>query len=91
MHPTELPGDLPVPFECHSLTLNMIALQLSDAVADANMTQCSAHFKMPLTSVHFVANNATQALASSATLSPTFNNVEEDAIHNGWTPLEIEI
>ena len=30
--------------ECHTLTMNTIVLQLSDAVADISMLQCSAHF-----------------------------------------------
>ena len=28
-HPTDLPGELPVPLECHTLTLNMIELRHS--------------------------------------------------------------
>ena len=43
-HPKELPGDLPVPLEYHTLTMNTIVLQLSDAVADISMLQCSAQF-----------------------------------------------
>ena len=40
---------------------------------------------------HFVADNASHALASSATAKSTFN-VEEEVvvIHNGWTPMEEE-
>ena len=73
----KLPGDIPVPLECHTLTMNTIVLQLSDAVADISILQCSAHF---------VADNAYHALASSATAKPTFN-VEEEVvvIRNGWT------
>ena len=44
-HPTELPGDLHVPLECHTLTMNTIEMQLSDAVADISMLQCSAQFR----------------------------------------------
>ena len=89
-HPTELPGDLPVLFECHALTLNTIELQLSDAVADTSMLQCSAQFRIMFINAHFVADNASQALASSATAKPTFNVEEEDVvIRNGWTPRDI--
>ena len=71
------------------MTLNMIALLHSDAVADTSMTQCSAHFKIPLTTVHIVANNATHTLASSATLNLSFCDEEEDVvIRNGWTQEE---
>ena len=45
-HPTELPGDLPVPLECHALTLNTIEQQLSDAVADTSLLHCSAKFRI---------------------------------------------
>ena len=85
-HPTELPGDLPVPLECHTLTLNMIELQLSDAVTDTSMLQCSAQLRILLINAHFVADNASHALASLATVKPTFN-VEEEVvvIRNGWT------
>ena len=39
----------------------------------------------------FVANNATHALASSATVNLTFNYKEEYlVIHSGWTPEEEE-
>ena len=81
-HQTELPGDLPVPLECHALTLNTIELQLSNAVVDTSMLQCSAQFMI-------LFNNASHALASSATVRPTFN-VEEEVvvIRNGWTPKE---
>ena len=88
-HQTELPGDLPVPLECHVLTLNTIELQLSDA--DTSMLQCSAQFRILFINVHFVADNASHSLASSATVKPTFN-VEEGVvvISNGWTPKKEE-
>ena len=86
-HPTEIPGDQPVPLECLTLTMNMIELQLSDAVAAISMLQCSAQFRILFINAHFVANNASHALASSATAKPTFNVEEEVAvIRNGWTP-----
>ena len=86
-HPKELPGDLPVPLECHSLTMNTIVLQLSDAVSDISMLQCSAQFRILIINAHFMADNAYHALASSATAKPTFNVEEEDVvIRNGWTP-----
>ena len=87
LHPKELPGDLPVPLECLTLTMNTIALQLSDAVADISILQCSAQFRIRIINAHFVVDNATHALASSATARPTFN-VEEEVvvIRNGWTP-----
>ena len=86
-HPKELPGDLPVPLECHTLTMNTIVLQLSDAVAVISMLQCSAQFRILIINAHIVVDNATHALASSATAKPTFN-VEEYVvvIRNGWTP-----
>ena len=86
-HPKELPGDLPVPLECHTLTMNTIVLQLSDAVEDISILQCSAQFRILIINAHFVADNAYHALASSATAKPTFN-VEEEVvvIRNGWTP-----
>ena len=88
-HPKELPGDLPVPLECHTLTMNTIVLQLSDAVADISMLQCSAQFRILIINAHFVVDNATHALASSATAKPTINVEEEDVvIRNGWTPKE---
>ena len=87
LHPIELPCYLPVHLECHTLTPNMIALQLSDA--DTSILQRPAHFHIPLTSVHLVADNAARALASSATGKLTFNDEEEDiVICNGWTPEE---
>ena len=76
-----------MPLECHTLTKNMIVLQLSNAVADISMLQCSAQFRILIINAHFVADNATHALPSSATAKPTFN-VEEEVvvIRNGWTP-----
>ena len=88
-HPKELPGDLPVLLECHTLMMNMIVLQLSDADADISMLQCSAQFRILIINAHFVVDNASYALASSATVKPTFNVEEEDVvIRNGWTPKE---
>ena len=88
-HPKELPGDLPVLLDCHTLTMNTIVLQHSDAVADISMLQCSAQFQILFINAHFVVNNATHALAASATARPTFNVEEEDVvIRNGWTPTE---
>ena len=69
-HPKELPGDLPVFLECHTLTMNMIVLQLSDAVSDISMLQCSAQFRILIINANFVVYNATHALASSATAKP---------------------
>ena len=85
--PTELPGDLPVPLECHALTMNTIVLQLSSAATYISMLQCSAQFRILTINAHFVADDATHTLASSATAIPTFN-VEEEVvvICNGWTP-----
>ena len=84
-HPTELPGDLPVPLECHTLTMNTIELQLSDAVII--MLQCSAQFPILLINDHFVANIASYALTFPTTAKPTFNILEEVVvIRNGWTP-----
>ena len=75
--------------ECHTLTMNTIVLQLSDVVADISMLQCSAQFRILTINAHFVIDNATHALASSATAKPTFNVEEEDVvIRNGWTPKE---
>ena len=75
--------------ECHTLTMNTIVLQLSDAVKDISMLQCSAQFRIMIINAHFVVDNATHALASSATAKPTFNVEEEDiVIRNGWTPKE---
>ena len=91
-NPKELPGDLPVLLDCHTLTMNTIVLQLSDAVADISMLQCSAQFRILIINAHFVVDNATHALASSATAKPTFNVEEEDVvIRNGWTPKKIEV
>ena len=87
LHPTELPGDIPVPLECHTLTLNTIKLQLSDAIADTSMMQCTTQFQIMFIDAHFVADNASHALASSATVKLSFNDEEEVVvIHNGWTP-----
>ena len=84
-HPTELPGDLPVPMKCHALVLNTTMLQLSDAVT--SMLQCSVQFRILFIDAHFVADNASHALASSVTAKPTFNDKEEFVvICNGWTP-----
>ena len=76
-----------MPLECHTLTMNTIVLQLSDAVADISILQYSAQFRILIINALFVANNAYHALASSATEKPTFN-VEEEVvvIRNGWTP-----
>ena len=90
-HPKELPGDLPVLLECHTLTMNTIVLHLSDTVADISMLQCSVQFRILIINAHFVVDHATHALASSATAKPTFNVEEEDVvIRNGWTPKEEE-
>ena len=91
MHQEELPDDLPVPLECHALKQNVFEMQLSDAVADTSMLQCSAQILFLFINAHFVADNASHALASSATVKPTFN-VEEEVfiICNGWTPKEKE-
>ena len=87
LHPKELPGDLPVPSECNTLTMNTIVLQLSDAVTDISMLLCSAQFRILIINANFVADNATHALASSATAKPIFNIEEEVVIiRNGWTP-----
>ena len=67
--------------------MNTIVLQLSDAVADISILQCSAQFRILIINAHFVADNDFDALASSATTRPTIN-VEEEVvvIRNGWTP-----
>ena len=72
-----------MPLECHTLTMNTIELQLSDI----SMLQCSAQFRILFINTHFVADNASHALASSATVRPNLN-VEEEVvvICNGWTP-----
>ena len=71
--------------------MNTIVLQLSDADADISMLQCSAQFRILIINSHFVVDNATHALASSATAKPTFIVEEEDfVIRNGWTPKEEE-
>ena len=79
-HPKELPGDQPVPLECHSLTMNTIVLQLSDEVADISILQCSAQFRILIIIARFVADNAYHALVSSATARPNFNVEEEVAV-----------
>ena len=66
-HPSELPGDLPVPLECHTLTMYRIELQLSDAVTDISMLQCSVQFRILFINVHFMADNASHPLACSTT------------------------
>ena len=49
------------------------------------------HFKIRLTSVHFVADNATHTLVSTAKVKLIFKNEEEDVvIRNGRTPKEKE-
>ena len=92
LHSKELPGDIPVLLECHTLTMNTIVLQLSDAVADISMLQCSAQFRILIINAHFVVDNATHALASSATAKPTFNiEGEVVVIRKGWTPKEEDV
>ena len=90
-HQTKLPGDLPVSLECHTLTLDRIGLQLSEADVDTSMLQCSDQFRTLFINAHFVADNASHVLASSATVRCTFN-VEEEVIviRNGWTPKDEE-
>ena len=86
-HQSELPGDLPLPMECYIVMRNTIVLQLSYAILDTSMTKRSAHFQSPLSSVNFVADNATDALAYTATMKLTLNDEEEYlVIRNGWTP-----
>ena len=76
-YPTELPGVLPVPLECHALSLNTLELQLSEAVADTGMLRCSAQLPILFINAHFVADNASHALASSSTVKHIFNDEEE--------------
>ena len=79
-----------MPLECHALKMNTVVLQLSDA--DISMLQCSALFQILIINAHFVADNATHALACSATAKPTFNVEEEGVvIRNGWTPKKKKI
>ena len=48
-----------------------------------------AKFQILFINAHFVADNASKALASSATVRPRFNDEEEVVvIRNGWTPKE---
>ena len=68
-----------MPLECHTLTFNTIELQLSDAVEDISMLQSSAQFRILFIDAHLEADNASQALASSATARPTIN-VEEEVV-----------
>ena len=68
-----------MPLECHTLTMNTIGLQLSDAVEDISMLQSSVQFRILFINAHFVADNASQALASSATAKPIIN-VEEEVV-----------
>ena len=78
-----------MPLEYHALTLNTIELQLSDAVTDISMLQCSAQFRILFIKAQFVAGNVSHALASSATVRPTFNAEDEVVvIRNGWIPGE---
>ena len=87
-YPTQLPGDLPVHLECHALTLSTIDLQL----LDTSMLQCSAQFRILFINAQFMADNASHALASLATVKPTFNEEEEVVdIRNGWTPKKKKI
>ena len=88
LHPTEPPGDLPMPLECHILTVNTIVLQLSHAVTKISMPQCPTHSHIPLTSAHFVADNATHALASTATVKTTLNDEEERIVIRNAQTLE---
>ena len=62
------------------------------AVEDISILQCSAQFRILYIIAHYVADNASHSLASSATIKPTFN-VEEEVvvIRNGWTPKKGEI
>ena len=67
--------------------MNTTVLQLSDAFADISILQCSAQLRILIINAHFEVDNATHALASSATAKPTFNVEDEDVvIRNGWTP-----
>ena len=81
-----------MPLECNTLTMNTVELQLQDAVADISMLKCSAQFRILLINAYFVEDNASHALASSATVKLTLN-VEEEvvAIRNGWTQKKIRI
>ena len=69
-----------------------VVLQLSNAVADICILQCSAQFRILIINAHFVADNAYHALISLATGKPTFNFEEEVVvIRNGWTPKKKKI
>ena len=65
--------------------MNTIELQHSDAVADTSMLQCSAQFRILFVNAQFVADNASHALAYSATVRPMFNEEAVVVIRNGWT------
>ena len=73
-----------MPLECHTLTMNTIELQLSDAVI--SILQRSAQSWIMFINAHFVAVNASHVLASSATAKPTFNVEEDVIIRNGCAP-----
>ena len=68
-HQPELPGDLPVPLKCQALTLNTIEMQLSEAVADTSMLQCSAKFRILFINAHFVADFFTHCFSRNSLLS----------------------
>ena len=59
---------------CHTFALNTIELQLSYTVADISMLQCSAQLRILFINAHSVADNATHALASSATVKTHFQH-----------------
>ena len=81
-----------MPLECHTLTMNTIELQPSDAAVDISMLQCSAKFRILFINSRFMADIASHKLASTATVIPTLN-VEEGVviILNGWTPKKKEL
>ena len=63
----------------------MIVLQCSEAII--SMLLHPAHFKIPFTSVHTVADNVAHPLVSATTMKLTFNEAEKYiVICNGWTP-----
>ena len=81
-----------MPLEYHALSLNAIELQLSDAVADISMLQCSAKLRILFNNAHFVAVYASHTLASTASVEPIFDDEEEVVvIRNGWTPKKKKI